>query len=84
MLKLADKIEANAELLASIESNDNGKALALARGDVALVAKVIRYYGGWADKIYGTTIDTNDGFFTYTRREPLVFAVKLILGISHS
>lgn len=78
MLKLADKIEANAELLASIESNDNGKALALARGDVALVAKVIRYYGGWADKIYGTTIDTNDGFFTYTRREPLGVCGQII------
>lgn len=78
LLKLADKIETNADLLASIESTDNGKALALARGDVALVAKVIRYYGGWADKIYGTSIDTNDGFFTYTRREPLGVCGQII------
>lgn len=78
LLKLADKIEENLELLASIESTDNGKAIALARGDVALVARVIRYYGGYADKITGTVIDTNDGHFTYTRREPIGVCGQII------
>lgn len=76
--KLADKIHENAELLASIESYDNGKALVLARGDVALVERVIRYYAGIADKIYGTQIPTNDGFFTYTAREPIGVCGQII------
>lgn len=76
--KLADKIEENIELLASIESTDNGKAIALARGDVSLVAKVIRYYGGYADKVTGTVIETNDGHFTYTRREPIGVCGQII------
>ncbi|KAF5093612.1 hypothetical protein D0Z00_003960 [Geotrichum galactomycetum] len=78
LTKLADKIEENLELLASIESTDNGKAIALARGDVALVAKVLRYYGGFADKITGTVIETNDGHFTYTRREPIGVCGQII------
>lgn len=78
MLKLADLIEENLELLASIESTDNGKALALARGDVGLVAKVIRYYGGYADKITGTVVETHDGHFTYTRREPIGVCGQII------
>lgn len=78
MFKLADLIEQHLDTLASIECADNGKAIALARGDVALVAKVIRYYAGFADKITGTVIDTNDGHFTYTRREPIGVCGQII------
>lgn len=78
MSKLADLIELNHELLASIETADNGKALQLAKGDVGLVAKVIRYYAGFADKVTGTVIDSNDGHFNYTRREPLGVCGQII------
>lgn len=71
MLKLADIAEANKELLAAVESLDNGKAINMARGDVGAVIGCIRYYGGWADKIEGKTLDINPNQFSYTRQEPV-------------
>ena len=71
MLKLADIAEANAEILAAVESLDNGKSIGNARGDVASVVGCIRYYGGWADKIEGKTIDVSPDMFHYTRQEPV-------------
>lgn len=64
-------MEANLDQLAAIESLDNGKAISMAKGDVAAAAGCLRYYGGWADKIEGKTIDTNPETFTYTRQEPV-------------
>ena len=60
MIQLAEAIEANADELAAIESLDNGKAFAIARGfDVAEAAQCLRYYGGWADKVHGKSIEVN-------------------------
>jgi aldehyde dehydrogenase (NAD+) len=64
-------VEKNLELLAAVESLDNGKALTMAKGDVAAVAGCLRYYGGWADKIEGKVIDTNHETFSYTIQEPV-------------
>ena len=69
LTKLADLVEKNLELLAAVESLDNGKAINMARGDIGAVAACIRYYGGWADKIGGKTIDINPETFHYTRQE---------------
>lgn len=69
--KLADLAEKNAELLAAVESLDNGKSITMAKGDVGAVIACLRYYSGWADKITGKTIDTNPDTFTYTRPEPV-------------
>lgn len=78
LLKLADKIEENADTLAAIESMDNGKSLFMARGDIGLVVDVIRNYGGWADKIYGDIIETDESHFTYTRREAIGVCGQII------
>lgn len=43
----------------------------MARGDVTAVANCIRYYGGWADKIEGKTIDINPESFHYTKHQPV-------------
>ncbi len=71
MLKLAELVEKNTDLLAAVESLDNGKSISMARGDVGAVAGCIRYYGGWADKIEGKTIDIAPDMFNYTRQEPV-------------
>ncbi|KAI2632177.1 aldehyde dehydrogenase [Hypoxylon sp. NC1633] len=78
MTKLADILEKNSDLLASIESLDNGKSISMARGDVWAVVNCIRYYGGWADKIEGKTIDINPESFHYTRHEPLGVCGQII------
>lgn len=71
MLKLADIVEKNKDLLAAVESLDNGKSITMARGDIGAVAGVLRYYGGWADKVTGKTVDVAPDMFHYVRREPV-------------
>ncbi len=71
LIKLADLCQQNIDLLAAVESLDNGKSITMARGDVGAVIACIRYYGGWADKITGKTLDVNPDMFHYTKREPV-------------
>lgn len=78
LFKLADLIEAQKELIASIESADNGKTLALARGDVGLVIDYIRSAAGYADKLGGRTINTGDGYANFTYKEPLGVCGQII------
>jgi len=70
MLKLAERINADAETLAAIEVRDSGKPTALALGDVRGAARYFEYYGGMADKLQGETIPLGDDYVSYTRREP--------------
>ncbi|PTB63901.1 aldehyde dehydrogenase [Trichoderma citrinoviride] len=78
ILKLADLAEKNSELLSAVESLDNGKSITMARGDVGAVIGCIRYYGGWADKIEGKTLDIAPDMFNYTRPEPLGVCGQII------
>jgi aldehyde dehydrogenase (NAD+) len=71
LIKLADLVEQNLDLLAAVESLDNGKSITMARGDVGAVVGCLRYYGGWADKITGKTIDIAPDMFHYTKPEPV-------------
>merc|ERR1712000_734264 len=78
LLKLADLAEKNLDLLAAVESLDNGKSITNARGDVGAVVGCLRYYGGWADKIEGKTIDIAPDMFHYTRSEPIGVCGQII------
>lgn len=71
LYKLADLYEEHSEILAHIETLDNGKAINDARGDVALAASCIRSAAGWADKLNGDLIDTGSNYLNYTKREPI-------------
>lgn len=85
LTKLADIAEKNAELLAAVESLDNGKTISFARIDIAAVIGCIRYYGGWADKIGGKTIDVNPQMFHYTRQEPVSCSPRAFISrLGHS
>src|SRR5687768_6501890 len=46
LFKLADLIDANAEVLAELETRNNGKPLREAKFDVADAASCFRYYAG--------------------------------------
>lgn len=77
--RLADAIERQREELAVLETLDNGKRIGDSRDiDVTLCAEALRYYAGYADKIYGKTIPVRGPFFTYTRREPVGVAGQII------
>jgi phenylacetaldehyde dehydrogenase len=85
LYKLADLIEENIEVLAQLESLDNGKPLTVARAaDVPLTAEHFRYYAGWADKLEGSTIPVappyapDQRFLNYTLREPVGVVGQII------
>ncbi len=72
--RTAELIDAHAEELAQLETLDNGKPLASARGDVGVAAELFRYFAGWATKIEGTTIPMSvedRSYLAYTVREPV-------------
>ena len=52
--RIGDLIDEHAEEFAQLESLDNGKSLASARGDVGVAAELFRYFAGWATKMEGT------------------------------
>merc|ERR1712000_580814 len=78
LTKLGDLFDEYSDTLAAIESLDNGKALSMAKVDVQLSSGCLRYYGGWADKIHGKTIDTDPETFNYTRHEPVGVCGQII------
>jgi acyl-CoA reductase-like NAD-dependent aldehyde dehydrogenase len=68
--RLATLVEEHAEELAQIESQNVGKPIAGARGEVGMVAQVFHFYAGAVDKHYGETIPVAGGL-DVTFREPL-------------
>jgi acyl-CoA reductase-like NAD-dependent aldehyde dehydrogenase len=74
--RLADLVERDADLIAELESMDNGKVFGMARyADVANLIATLRYFAGYADKLDGRSIPVPDMFgrpvLAYTVREPL-------------
>jgi len=76
--RLADLFDRDANILASLESLDNGKPFAKALSDVQGSAKFIRYYAGWCDKIHGNTIPADGGNLTFTCKEPVGVVGQII------
>ncbi|KAL1990171.1 hypothetical protein VTN49DRAFT_6010 [Thermomyces lanuginosus] len=79
MLKLSDLVDKHREILATIETWDNGKPYTVARDeDLVEVAETIRYYAGFADKVFGQVIETTPEKFAYTLREPVGVCGQII------
>jgi len=78
IIALAEKVNQNLDLLATIETWDNGKTYASALEDVIDVARTLKYYGGYADKIHGQVIDTGPLKHAYTVREPVGVCGQII------
>src|SRR2546425_1203256 len=71
LFQLGQAIRDKFEDLARIESQNVGKPLREAKGDVAYVYKLFEYYAGLADKIEGSTIPVPGNRLDYTVREPV-------------
>ena len=70
--RIADVVEKQLEELSLVESLDTGKPLAFTRTrDVPFAIDLLRYYAGWANKIYGTTLPTDESALACTIREPI-------------
>src|SRR4249920_1819316 len=68
--RLATLVEEHGEELARIESENVGKPISGARGEVGMVADVFHFYAGAIDKHHGETIPVAGGV-DLTFREPL-------------
>ncbi|XP_010570351.1 PREDICTED: aldehyde dehydrogenase family 1 member A3 isoform X2 [Haliaeetus leucocephalus] len=70
--KLADLLERDRVILATLETMDTGKPFLQAYFiDLEGCIKTLRYYAGWADKIQGRTIPVDENFVCFTRHEPM-------------
>ncbi|KAF9774167.1 hypothetical protein IL306_007843 [Fusarium sp. DS 682] len=79
MNRLAELVEENKEILATIETWDNGKPYSVALNeDMTEVAETLRYYAGFADKVFGQVIETTGDKFGYTIREPIGVCGQII------
>uniref|UniRef100_A0A8C5VB07 aldehyde dehydrogenase (NAD(+)) n=1 Tax=Microcebus murinus TaxID=30608 RepID=A0A8C5VB07_MICMU len=79
LYKLADLIERDRLLLATMEAMDSGKIFSNAYlMDLGGCIKALHYCAGWADKIQGRTIPADGNIFTYTRHEPIGVCGQII------
>uniref|UniRef100_A0A8C9S5U3 Aldehyde dehydrogenase 1 family member A3 n=1 Tax=Scleropages formosus TaxID=113540 RepID=A0A8C9S5U3_SCLFO len=70
--KLADLMERERLLLATMESVDTGKPFLHSFFiDLEGSIKTLRYFAGWADKIQGKTMPVDDNFVCFTKHEPI-------------
>ncbi|KAG5672905.1 hypothetical protein PVAND_002993 [Polypedilum vanderplanki] len=76
--KLADLIDRDSDIIASIESLDNGKPFIMAKADINFSSTVLRYYAGYADKVHGRTVPSDGNLFSYIRKEPVGVVGQII------
>jgi len=77
--KLGDLISQNVDILAQLESRDNGKLIRETRAQVNYLPEFFYYTAGLADKVEGETLplDKTD-MMAYTIREPLGVVAAII------
>ena len=85
LMRAAELLEAEAELIAEIETANNGMPLTTARLLVASSAELFRYYAGWIGKISGEAYVIDSPGSTsrlevaaYTRKEPVGVAGLIV------
>ncbi len=72
LLKLADRIESDAKLLAELESRNVGKPLAVAKDDIEFAVDNLRFFAGAARSLEGRASgEYLPGHTSLIRREPL-------------
>jgi aldehyde dehydrogenase (NAD+) len=72
LYKLGDLIAEQADELARLETQDNGKLISEMSAQLNYIPEWFRYFGGLADKVEGRVIPIDrPGMFNYTLEEPL-------------
>ncbi len=77
LLRAADIVRRELEKLAVMESLDSGKPVGEAREDIAEVAFMFEYYGGWATKINGYVPPVGNDAMSVVVREPTGVAAAI-------
>jgi acyl-CoA reductase-like NAD-dependent aldehyde dehydrogenase len=68
--RLADALDSERESLARLESENTGKPIVEARGEMEMVVETFHYYAGMPERLLGETIPVSGGV-DVTFREPL-------------
>jgi aldehyde dehydrogenase (NAD+) len=71
LLRLAELLRRDADSLARIESQDNGKPVRDTRGEMLRAADWCTFFAGAADKIFGAQVPIKEDVHAFTRREPV-------------
>src|ERR671919_1854981 len=77
LLRAAEIVRREHERLATLESLDSGKPIGDARADIAEVAFMFEYYGGWATKIDGESHHPSADAMFMVWKEPMGVAVGI-------
>ena len=77
LLNAADIVRREQRRLAELETTDSGKPLAEALDDIAEVAFMFEYYGGWATKIDGYIPPVGPDALSLVVREPMGVAAGI-------
>lgn len=84
LLALADKLEAEVDVLAEILTLENGKLYSHAQSEIKGAANTFRYYAGWCTKLEGQTLDLSlrqpagKQNFAFTRKEPVGVVAAIV------
>ena len=76
--RIADLVRRDQEKLAKLESQNAGKPISAARGEIGAVASVYDYYAGAVDKFHGQTIPGNAAGTLLTFREPVGVCAAIV------
>lgn len=72
MLRLAELLEAEADVLSVLETTDNGKVIRETKPQMLFAARQYRFFAGYADKLYGAVIPLDQpDVLDYAMRVPL-------------
>jgi betaine-aldehyde dehydrogenase len=72
LMRMADALEPMIGEIARLMTLETGAAIRTqSRPEATRASEVIRYFGGVAPELKGTTIPLGEGLLSYTRREPL-------------
>ncbi|KAF4362429.1 hypothetical protein F8388_012221 [Cannabis sativa] len=79
LLRFADLVEKHNDEISALESWNNGKPFEqAAKAEVPMLARLFRYYAGWADKIHGLTVPADGNYHVQTLHEPIGVAGQII------
>lgn len=78
MLKTAELLDENAELIDKLEGDNSGKLYAFSAGEAAGAASSFRYYAGIVGSVHGETYSQSDEGFVMTIKRPLGVCASII------
>jgi acyl-CoA reductase-like NAD-dependent aldehyde dehydrogenase len=71
LLRASALLRERLDEFAAVESRNAGKPINAARAEMGIVANVLEYWGGAANKIFGETVPVQDPGLDVTLREPV-------------